>query len=85
MSAGKVPDINSVILLKEAYMRRLKHINQDIRNARKLDHPIKQLSEQRKLVNKNHNLLVQIQAKFNPDDQTQNQQYRQLLDLYQND
>ena len=69
-----------VVLLKDAYYRRLLNINQEIRLARKQKLDTKDLNESRKVINKKLNLLVQM-VKTNINKKL----YNELLEEYKND
>ena len=68
-----------VVLLKDAYHRRLLNINQEIRLARKQKLDTKDLNESRKAINKKLNLLVQM-VKTNINEKL----YTELLEEYKN-
>ncbi|MCE5225871.1 MAG: hypothetical protein LLG05_08405 [Porphyromonadaceae bacterium] len=78
-------NVDSVVLLKNAYKRRLLKINEDIRKCRKENRETKTLNAKRKIVNRQFNLLDQMQKKFNPECVGQKNAYFKLLDLYKND
>lgn len=85
MSTNNVLDIESVKLLKNAFKRRLMQLNDEIRKLRKEKKETKLLNAKRKVVNQHYNLLEQLETKFNPQDQTQQTVYSNLLDIYKND
>jgi hypothetical protein len=68
-----------VVLLKDAYYRRLLNINQEIRLARKQKLDTKDLNESRKAINKKLNLLVEM-VKTNINEKL----YTELLEEYKN-
>jgi len=68
-----------VVLLKDAYHRRLLNINQEIRLARKQKLDTKDLNESRKAINKKLNLLVEM-VKTNINEKL----YTELLEEYKN-
>jgi hypothetical protein len=70
---------HEVVLLKDAYHRRLLNINQEIRLARKQKLDTKDLNESRKAINKKLNLLVQM-VKTNINEKL----YTELLEEYKN-
>jgi hypothetical protein len=69
-----------VVLLKDAYYRRLLNINQEIRLARKQKLGTKDLNESRKAINKKLNLLVEM-VKTNINEKL----YNELLEEYKHD
>jgi hypothetical protein len=84
MNTVSALDTESVTLLKNAFKRRLLQLNDEIRKTRKEKKETKLLNAKRKIVNQHYNLLEQLETKFNPQDQTQQTVYFNLLDVYKN-
>lgn len=78
-------DLTSITRLKDGYKRRLRNLNDEIRNTRKANKETKHLTELRKNVNRHYNLLVQLEIKYQPNDPVQYGVFHRLLNLYQND
>lgn len=85
MSPDSALDLLSITRLKDGYKRRLRNLNEEIRQVRKAKQETKHLTELRKQVDRNYNLLVQLEIKFQPNDAHQYSVYHRLLDLYNHD
>ncbi len=77
-------DLNKIVILKNAYYRRLINLNQEIRTSRKNKVSIKELNEKRKVTNRRYNLLVELEKSNLADDQTK-KLYNELLREYKNE
>lgn len=84
MSPDKPLDLTSITRLKDGYKRRLRNLNDEIRNTRKANKETKHLTELRKNVDRHYNLLVQLEIKYQPNDPEQYRVFHRLLNLYQN-
>lgn len=85
MSPAIPLDLTSITRLKDGYKRRLRNLNDEIRNTRKVNKETKHLTELRKNVDRHYNLLVQLEIKYQPNDPEQYRVFHRLLNLYQND
>lgn len=85
MSPAIPLDLTSITRLKDGYKRRLRNLNDEIRNTRKVNKETKHLTELRKNVDRHYNLLVQLEIKYQPNDSEQYRVFHRLLNLYQND
>lgn len=85
MSPATPLDLTSITRLKDGYKRRLRNLNDEIRNTRKVNKETKHLNELRKNVDRHYNLLVQLEIKYQPNDPEQYRVFHRLLNLYQND
>lgn len=84
MSPAIPLDLTSITRLKDGYKRRLRNLNDEIRNTRKVNKETKHLTELRKNVDRHYNLLVQLEIKYQPNDPEQYRVFHRLLNLYQN-
>lgn len=85
MSPAIPLDLTSITRLKDGYKRRLRNLNDEIRNTRKVNKETKHLTALRKNVDRHYNLLVQLEIKYQPNDPEQYRVFHRLLNLYQND
>lgn len=85
MSPDTALDLLSITRLKDGYKRRLRNLNEEIRQVRKAKKETKPLTELRKEVDRNYNLLVQLEIKYQPNDPEQYRIYRRLLNVYNHD
>lgn len=85
MSPATTLDLISIRRLKDGYFRRLRNLNDEIRRSRKAKKETKPLTELRKSVDRNYNLLVQLEIKYQPNDPEQYRVYHRLLNLYNHD
>lgn len=85
MSPDSALDLLSITRLKDGYKRRLRNLNEEIRQVRKAKKETKSLTALRKEVDRNYNLLVQLEIKYQPSDPEQYRVYRRLLNIYNHD
>jgi hypothetical protein len=85
MSPDTALDLLSITRLKDGYKRRLRNLNEEIRQARKAKKETKSLTVLRKEVDRNYNLLVQLEIKYQPNDPEQYRVYHRLLNIYNHD
>ena len=85
MSPDTALDLLSITRLKDGYKRRLRNLNEEIRQVRKANKETKSLTALRKEVDRNYNLLVQLEIKYQPSDPEQYRVYRRLLNIYNHD
>lgn len=85
MSPDTTLDLLSITRLKDGYKRRLRNLNEEIRQVRKAKKETKSLTALRKEVDRNYNLLVQLEIKYQPSDPEQYRVYRRLLNIYNHD
>lgn len=78
-------DLTTISRLKDGYRRRLINLNHEIRRARKSNTESKPLIALRKEVDRNYNLLVQLEINYQPNDEEQANIFRRLLNQYYND
>lgn len=85
MSPDFTLDLMSIKRLKDGYKRRLRNLNEEIRQTRKAKKETKSLTTLRKDVDRNYNLLVQLEIKYQPNDPEQYRVYHRLLSHYNHD